>query len=80
MNAINTRHIAAAAVAIALSLAALAAHAADAAQPAGKTRAEVIAEMQAARAAGQLNKPDYYPVFERSWNEGRQVRAKDAAK
>lgn len=38
------------------------------AQPAaGKTRAEVIAEMQAARAAGQLNKPDYYPVFEGSW-------------
>lgn len=56
-------------------------HAADGApQPAGKTRAEVIAEMQAARTAGQLNKPDYYPVFERSWNEGKETRAKDAAK
>ncbi|WDZ94819.1 DUF4148 domain-containing protein [Herbaspirillum sp. WKF16] len=71
-------HIAALAAALACS----AVHAQDAApgKPAGKTRAEVIAEMQAARAAGQLNKPDYYPVFERSWNERRQAPAKDAAK
>ncbi|KAF1048029.1 MAG: hypothetical protein GAK35_00449 [Herbaspirillum frisingense] len=67
---------------IAATLAFSAVHAENAApsQPGGKTRAEVIAEMQAARAAGQLNKPDYYPVFDRSWNEGKQARARDAAK
>lgn len=38
-----------------------------------KTRAEVVAEMQAERAAGRLYQPDYYPVFEGSWPARRDA-------